>query len=262
MLRPGAVTQGKIDRTRSFWERLIEKPTAAGVNITQEGSAIIAVTDAGNPQEVVRMSQGTGKEQFLGICISDFRRITDFVECESCTIPLVAPFTFQLKWTTPVVAPAATSSFYVTDTLGNTYTDVSPGAPAAAVQFNVSVGGLMTFHLGAAGRTINLIRYTYIPTTLQLDMMFHQRPYTAQGQAALGQTAVAQGYCEVYTTQYVSQDAFTLRGQVYTAASGKFSTTNPGGNTMVAGRVISLPAVGDVFLGVSYNVSPGGANAW
>jgi hypothetical protein len=251
-IHPGALTQHKIDRTRSFWERLLERPLADNYNYSQEGDCIVQKAQAGDNVIVFDRSAGVANEQFVGIAISDYRRITDFVATESTVVPTVAAFTYQLKHTTPTAG-----TFFLQDSAGTVMTDVSPGAPASVNQYSVSAGGLVTFHAAKAGATISLIRYTYTPTVAELNALFYQRPLVAQGQTRLAQVPVATGHCEIFTTQYDTSKTYTLGGRVYTGAAGKF--TNDNTSVAVAGVVISLPSVSDVFLGVTYNTRVPGA---
>jgi hypothetical protein len=250
-IHPGALTQHKIDRTRSFWERLLERPLADNYNYSQEGDCIVQVAQAGDNVAVFDRSAGTANEQFVGCAISDYRRITDFVDIETTVVPSVAAYTFQLKHTTYV----ANSSHFV-DSAGTVMTEVG-GAPASVNQYNISAGGLVTFHAAKAGATISIMRYTYTPTVAELNALFYQRPLVAQGQTRLAQVPVATGHCEIFTTQYDTNDTYTIGGRVYTGASGKFTTDSTA--VAVAGVVISLPSVSDVFLGVTYNTRVPGA---
>lgn len=251
-IHPGALTQNKIDRTRSFWERLLERPLADGYAYSQEGDCIIQKAQAGDNVVVFDRSAGVANEQFVGCAISDYRRITDFVDTESTVVPSVAAYTYQLKHTTPTAG-----TFFLQDSAGTVMTDVSPGAPASVNQYSVSVGGLVTFHAAKAGATISLIRYTYTPTVAELNALFYQRPLVAQGQTRLAQVPVATGHCEIFTTQYDTSKTYAIGARVYTGAAGKFTTDNTA--VAVAGVVISLPSVSDVFLGVTYNTRVPGA---
>jgi hypothetical protein len=251
-IHPGALTQHKIDRTRSFWERLLERPLADGYNYSQEGDCIVQKAQAGDNVVVFDRSAGLANEQFVGCAISDYRRITDFVETETTVVPSVAAFTFQLKHTTPTAG-----TFYLVDSAGTVMSDVSPGAPASVNQYSVSTGGLITFHAAKAGATISLIRYTYTPTVAELNALFYQRPLVAQGQTRLAQVPVATGHCEIFTTQYNTANTYAIGARVYTGADGKFTTDTTA--VQVAGVVISLPSVADVFLGITYNTRVPGA---
>lgn len=250
-LRPGAVTQNKIDFSRSFWDRLIELPLSSATTYSQEGSLMIETTQTGSNERVAAVSGGTAKEKFIGVAISDYRRITDFVNVERCTIPSAAAYTFQLNKTTPT-----SGTYYIEDITvpGTPWTDASPGAPAATTQYSVSAGGLVTFHSSDAGTTVD-IRYTYTPTTVELQSRFHERPVVAQAQTFFSQVAIAVGYCEVYTTMYNTANTWTVGAAVYQGASGKCTTTTTG--VQVIARVLSIPSTTDVFLGIGYNVSPG-----
>ena len=251
-IHPGALTQNKFDRTRTFWDKLIERPLASGYDYVQEGDCIIQLAEAGSNQIVFDQSNGVANEQFVGIAVSDFRRITDFVATESTTVPAAAAYTYQLDHTTPVAG-----TFYLQDAAGTVMTDVSPAAPAAVNQYSVSAGGLITFDSAKANVGIALIRYTFIPTVAELNAMFYQRPQVAQGQALLGQVPVAVGHCEVYTTGYETDKTYTIGARVYTGPNGKFTTTATA--VAVAGTVISLPTTSDVFLGVQYTTRVAGA---
>jgi len=218
----------------------------------QDGDCIIQKAQAGDNVIVFDRSAGVANEQFVGCAISDYRRIEDFVEVEDGVVPSIAAYTFQCKHTTPVAG-----SFYVEDEVGTVLTDVSPGAPAAINEYTVSVGGLITFHSAKAGAVLSVIRYTYTPTVAELNAMFYQRPLVAQGQTRLAQVPAATGHCEIFTTQYDTSKTYALGGRVYTGAAGKFTTNTTA--VAVAGVVISLPTVSDVFLGVTYNTRVPGA---
>lgn len=253
--RPGALTQHKIDRTRSAWDKLIEVPLKSTNSYTQEGDCIVLGSEAGTDYAVYDRSAGTANEHFAGCAISDYRRITDFVKCETTVVPTVAAFTFQLAKTTPTAG-----SFYLVDSAGTVMTDVSPGVPASVNQYSVSTSGLVTFHAAKAGVTISLIRYTYTPTVREMNALFYQRPLVAQGQSLLQQVAIAVGHVQMFTTAYKTSDTFTVGGKVYTGANGKFTTTTT--PVQVAGVVISLPTVSDVYLGVSYATVVPGTLTW
>jgi len=250
-IHPGALTQHKIDRTRSFWGRLIERPLADTNGYTQEGDCIVQEAQAGDNQIVFDRSAGVANEQFIGIAISDYRRVTDFVEVETTTVPSVAAYTFQLKHSTYVA-----SSSYFQDENGTVMTEVG-GAPAAVNEYNISTSGLVTFHASKAGVKIDIMRYTYTPTVTELNALFYQRPLVAQGQSLLGQVPVATGHCEIYTTGYETDKTYAIGARVYTGPAGKFTTTSTA--VQVAGVVVSLPNVNDVFLGVQYTTPVAGA---
>jgi len=254
-IHPGALTQHKIDRSRSFWGRLLERPLADSANYTQEGDCIVQIAQAGDNSIVFDRSAGVANEQFVGCAISDFRRVTDFVETETTVVPSVSPYTFQLKHTTPVAG-----TYFLQDAAGTVMTDVSPGVPAAVNEYSVSAGGLVTFHAAKAGVLISMIRYTYVPTAAELNALFYQRPQVAQGQTRLAQVPVMTGQCEVFTTAYNTANTYAIGGRVYTGADGKFTTDNTA--VMVAGVVISLPSVSDVYLGVAYQTRIPGTLTW
>jgi len=249
------LTQHKIDRTRTFWGKLLALPLKSTNDYTQEGDCMVMTSESGVDMAVYDRSAGAANEKFSGIAISDYRRITDFVNTESCVVPSVAAFTYQLKKTTPVAG-----TFFLQDSAGTVMTDVSPGAPASVNQCSVSTSGLVTVDSAKVGATISLIRYTYLPTVQELNARFYQRPQVAQGQTFLQQVDVAVGQCNVYTTQYVTSDTFTVGCKVYTGAAGKFTTDATA--VMVAGVCISLPSTSDVFLGVAYNTVVPGALTW
>jgi hypothetical protein len=247
-MRPKAVVQGKVDRNRSFYEKLIEYPLASTNNYTQDGDAMIFTVESGINQQVVDRCAGAAYEKFAGVAMSDYRRITDFVDVQEGTVPLAGAYTIQLKKGSNVVA----GTFNIVDSTGAGYTDTSPVAPSAATEYAVDANGVVTFHSGAAGKVVT-IRSTYTPTQVELSSRFPAPAFVQRGQTFLNQVAVAVGHCEIFTTQYETADAWALNEQVYLGASGKFDM-GAGTNRMVVGRVISLPGVGDPYLGVQYNV--------
>ena len=253
-LGPGAVTQHKIDRSRSKWDRLIEFQLAATNSYTQEGETMVQKAETGTDYIVADRSAGSANEQFIGCAISDFRRVSDFVKTENVVVPSVSAFAVQLKKTTPVAG-----TFFVQDSTGTVMTNTSPSAPTATNEYAVSTGGLITFHSSRAGQTM-FVRYTYLPTTAELNALFYQRPQAAQGQSLIQQVPVAQGNCEIYTTAYNTANTYTIGARVYTGASGKFTTSSTA--VQVAGVVVSVPSTTDVYLGVAYNVTVPGTLTW
>jgi hypothetical protein len=251
-LRPGALTQHKFDRTRTFWDKLLPLPLATTNNYTQEGDCMVMTSEAGVDSAVYARSAGTANEHFAGCAVSDYKRITDFVDTTSCVVPSVAAFTYQLPKSTPVAA-----TFYLEDSAGTVMTDASPGAPASVNQYSVSTSGLVTFHAAKAGATISMIRYTYTPTVVESNARFYQRPLVAQGQTFLSQVDVMTGQCQIYTTQYNTANTYAVAARVYTGADGKFTTDATA--VQVAGVVVSLPTTSDVYLGVQFNVVVPGA---
>ena len=93
-----------------------------------------------------------------------------------------------------------------------------------------------------------------------MNALFYQRPLVAQGQSLLQQVAVAVGQVQIFTTAYNTANTFVVGGKAYTGANGKFSTTTT--PVQVAGVVISLPTVSDVYLGVSYAAMVPGVLTW
>lgn len=253
-LRPGAVTQGKIDLTRSVWERLMEYPLAAANTYTQEGSCMIFTTETGNNNEVMDISGGIAKEKFAGLAMSDYRRITDFVAVEATTIPSVAAYTYTCEKASQVTA----ATYYIVDGSGNVYTNDGEGVAPVLTRHYGTASGVITFVAANAGTAIT-VRYTYTPTTTELQSRFHERPVVDQAQTLLSQVSVAVGFCRMYTTMYNTANTWTVGARAYTGASGKFTTDNTA--VQIAARVISIPSTTDVYLGVEYNVNPG-ATQW
>jgi hypothetical protein len=249
------LTQHKIDRTRTFWGKLLAVPLISTNSYTQEGDCMVMTSEAGVDMAVYDRSAGAANEKFSGCAISDYRRITDFVDTDSCVVPTVAAFTYQLRKTTPVAG-----TFFLQDSAGTVMTDVSPGAPAAVNEYSVSTAGLITFHAAKAGATISLIRYTYTPTVTEINARFYQRPQVAQGQTLLSQVDMMVGQCQIFTTQYVTANTYTIGARVYTGAAGKFTTDATA--VQVAGAVISLPSTTDVYLGVAFNTIVPGVLTW
>ena len=247
-LRPGGVPQWRVDRTRSTHQFQREYPLDAASNYTQEGDCAIMTTDTGVSEIVLSQSGGVAKEKFVGVMISDALRVTDLTEVESTVVPGAAPFTFQLSKQVP---SATHISIY--DAAGTKLTLVG-GAPAAINEFSIS-GRTVTFHAAKANAVIPIIRYMYTPTVIELQAMMHQRPQVLAGQSFINQVAIWCGICRIFTMSYLQEDDFTLTGAVYTGAGGKFTTTNT--SVQVAGVCVSVPSVGDPFLGVEYNVTPG-----
>ena len=252
-IRPDAVPQGKIDRARSFWEKLVPAPLKSTNDYTQDGDVMIWTSETGINYQVADRSSGSANEKFAGVAMSDARRITTFVNIEQKTIPAAGSYVIQLAKTQGI------SNTTVSCILTVAGTELFYGA-ATSGRFTCTTGGLLTFHSDQAGLAVT-IRYSYTLTVVELDAKFPQASYAQRGQAQLNQASVAVGYCEIYTTQYntgcgndnVGSSGWALNDAVYTGASGLF-TTNA---TAVAkvGRVISLPSVGDPFLGVAYQSS-------
>lgn len=247
---------GKLDLTRSFWDKLVQVPLHSSASYTQEGSCLIQTTETGLSYAVANISAGAAKEKFMGIALSDSLRLTDYVHTQSSTVPSVAPFTVTLEKTT-----ATAGSYFIQDSTGSVYTDVSPGAPAGATQYSVS-GTTVTFHSGATGKSV-VIRFTYTPTIVEVESRWHASPLSLDAMDRIGQVEVAIGFCRVYTTHYDSSRTFTVGGAVYTGGAscspacgpGKFTTATTA--VQVAGVCVQVPSASDIFLGVEYNVSPG-----
>ena len=246
-VQPGAVTQHKIDRARSQWEYAKEYPLHDTNNWGQEGECMVLTSQTGVSQGVVARSAGAANEKFLGVSISDYRRISTFVEVESLNVPPGSPYQVALKYGSQLTL----LSVYVEDAAGLVLTE-SVGAPGAT-EFQITVPNII-FNVARAGETFT-VRYTYSPTTQQLTNFFYQRPLSFQGQDALDVVTIAQGDTVVYTSAYNTQNTFAIGGRAYTGASGLFTTDATA--VMVAGIVVSLPTVNDVYLGVHYNVGTG-----
>ena len=254
-LYPEAVVQGKIDRSRSYFDKIIEYPLISTNTYTQDGQAMISTSEAGVSYEVANVSGGTpSTEKFIGFAVSDFRRITDFVNIETGTIPASpGPYTIQLKKTVGVVIDS------VMVTVTATGADYKRDSTASATtRYSATTGGLLTFH--SDDKTVGVtIRYLYAITATELAARFPGTAAVQNAQTLLSQVAIATGNCKVYTTNYDTglgsklaggDTAWTIGVGVYTAAAGKVTTATGG---MLFGRVVSLPSVGDPYLGIAYN---------
>lgn len=243
-LRPSATVRGKIDFNRSYFERKVDYPLKTTNNYTQDGDVMIFTSETGGTEQVVDRSAGSANEQFAGVALSDFRRITDFVNLEQRTVPSATAFTIQAVKSSGVANP------YVYDvTSGAALTE---GNPANDNEYSMSATGLFTFKEGTQAGHVVILRYTYTPDIVELNGRFPAPAYIMQAQRLLAQVCVGVGFCKVFTTQYDTSKAYTLRAPVYTGASGKFTTTTT--PVCKAGRVCSLPSVGDPYLGVEYNI--------
>ncbi len=254
-LLPVACVKSKVDQTRSRfeWKRQFEvSPTA---NILEEGSVLRRVANAAGTSEVVELCTSAGAGQLVaGISLQSSISAVSFTEVEERVVPTAAPYTIQLKHYNPidVGAGVAEATAWDSDAGPAAYlTVIAPGVPAATQVAINTAGGLATFNAAEAGHRVKFI-YRYTMTTIERDEMLRQSHINRGAESQFGLMLVGYGNCWVYTSEYDASQQYTVGDQLTTGDNGLFSK---GGATNF-GRVFSVPAPGDPYLGVEYTSLP------
>ena len=143
-------------------------------------------------------------------------------------------------------AHANVSSVIVENLAGGDYTE---GAGDDYV-LNTTNGTITTTASGTttvtAGETV-YVTYTYEMTTAdkeQAGVNFFNSNDDTQGSNKI---TMLQGGWRVYTDQFETDQNYTMNGQLYVSANGKFTSQ---ALTYKFGRVVSLPTASDPFIGV------------
>jgi len=233
------VDLGTWDRTRSFFNQILEKTVSTGLTVSEEGMCLIRVAE--NGQERVQESNAGGGEVWMGVSLMDNSSIATWPLAENATVPAApGPYTYSVQRTNLVAA-----SMRVYDVTGAVNMTVGAGLN----QFTfVAATGVVTFNVGNAGDSV-IVYYRYNMTVAERNARFQERNVNNGAGAAFGMVGVGVGPGEIYTSEYDTSQNYDALPVVATGANGQFTIT--GGAGTDCGRAIKAPTPEDPFLGVS-----------
>lgn len=236
-----------IDVSRSSITISSEYPVLSTVTANiEEGAALILVPQTGNPQNAVKLSDGSSSaEIFVGLAWQAYTLPTVMTQVDTVVVPSASPYTATLSYTPNSASTLTSASGSVTGAL--TYT--SP--PNSTGQYAIS-GTTITFNSAQAGETVT-VYYQYNLTVAQAQSLvgngFAGSVSAMQFLQSIG--VVRNGL--IYTNFYNPAYDFTAANLVLKAlANGLIGTTvgSPTGATMTGAWVYAYPNGDYPYLGV------------
>jgi hypothetical protein len=260
-LLPDASVKSKWDLTRSEFQVVRDYEIAAGVNVTEEGTVL--VREAGpSGTEVVRPSPGAATTEIpLGVALHSYITADTFTATVSRTIPTVAPLTVDVGRTNIVDVGGTIAEALGVASGSGALTTITPGVPASGQMSLVLTTGIATFHADEAGQTV-VITFRWNLTVTEAREILRQSHVNRGFSGANGaehqfnRIQVGVGRCVVYTTMFDAGATWVVDGAggdvPVLEAGGIFSTNTRNGTGTPFGRVVSVPTVGDPYLGIEY----------
>lgn len=263
-LLPGASVKTKYDFTRCRFEWKRQFQVASTANILEEGSVLVRKADPVTGEEVVDLGYAgalAAGDAFCGIALISRITADTFTIVERVTIPSVAGVvTVQLGHANLVgsklLTPTLSSEAYATDVAGVITFVQQDAAPAATGQFNVNpASGVASFWGTTDGGTVVDMTYRWNLTAIERDALLRQSHVNRGAEDQFGLMTVGFGNCWIYTTMYDAEYTYSVGDPIYMADNGLFTSDDDGGASVAVARCISVPSVGDPYLGVEY-ISP------
>ncbi len=256
-LLPGASVKTKYDFTRCRFEWKRQFQVDSTTNIVEEGSVLSRMSCPVTGEEVVRLASaalpGTN-ERPCGIALISRISADTFTIVERVTVPAAAPLTVQLAHSniaeSTVLATAAEA--HGVDQAGTPVASIVPGAPGGDEVSIDLVSGVATFNVSQAGMWVDMT-YKWNLTAIERDAILRQSHINRGAEDQFGLMTVGYGNCWIYTTMFDAYGTYVVGQQVYTGDNGLFTDDVTVGSEF--GTVISVPSVGDPYLGVEY-ISP------
>ncbi len=263
-LLPNASVKSKWDMTRSRFEWKRQFEVSPTTNIVEEASMLTRLPGpAGN--EVVQMGHSgamAAGETACGVALISRISAYTFTDVRASTVPAISvppvPLQIQLPHSNLTVTAPATAEAYVYDLTAaaalTVVAHIAVPAPAATQVDIDPVTGLMTFNNAEAEHDLQ-ITYRWNLTAVERDLILRQSHVNRGAEDQFGLMTVGFGNCVIFTSMYLTSDAYTVGAQLYLNDNGLVSVTDVGGASLAFGRVISVPAPGDPYLGFEY-ISP------
>ena len=220
-----------LDISRLQYTNIIELALDASVDPTESGLAMVRGADPlGN--EVMKLSAGTGGDQFVGFL---------YLDKHASTIGTRCGYTLQVPSTSPltVVLP---------DTTSITNLVFSNAAGAVAGADITVVGNQVTFSAPHAGETVTA-SYNYLLTPMQQAALGISPIPSAS--AFIRKAAIFRGLTRLHVNNFKADDTYTV-GTAVKLLSGGF-VGGASGSGLQCGVCITVPTAADPFLGIEYN---------
>ena len=217
-----------------------ERKLAAGTTNVREGQALVA--DFENGELVVKPSAGSNNEKFVGVAVSSVTSVT------TATVR------------TTVSSDSSDNIVLDHAPVANTFRIAKASAPATALTSVANVAAVdantkynltdKTVHVNESS-TSYILSYRYTLSTLEsLSLQGDVEPGTPVSNSTGTVGVIMSG--EVYTDEWVTTVNWLNTSAVYTAASGRFSTTAVTGQSSL-GLITHLPDSDSGLLGFQFS---------
>lgn len=224
-----------FDKTRIL--ESVEVPVQTGFTVTAEGQALVS-DFTGGVFGVKPSAAPAG--QYYGASIAQQLTLLYLPMIESVVTPTLVgpPVTLSI---TLARTPTGNIRFYNETTSTAITVDVTPAAPAAANEYNLTGNVLTLFYAGnGAGKTLTL-QYRYSPTTVEAMTVQGDIPPGGAANLTLGTMGVIRKG-RIATTEFDTSVDWTVAAPVLTVGANGLYTI--GGATVVPNAVIiELPGV-------------------
>lgn len=217
----------------------VERRLASGTTGVREGQALVA--DYENGELVVKPSNATNNEVFVGVAVSAITQIKSRTKVEVLT-------TGTNKKVTLAETPTA-STLRIQEGTTHIGTSVSSVAGVdAAAKYNID-GKEVSLH---KQNTAYTFYYRYTPTVLQvLNLQGDVDPGTAVSDVTETIGVITSGV--VFTDEWITTVAWTGSSKLYTGAGGRFTTTATTGQSGL-GIITKVPDTETGLLGFMFTV--------
>jgi len=229
-----------IDKSRCRMRETQEIPVVTGVTIGAEGVPMVSVLEDGI--EKVKPSVGSGTEKFAGFSFGELYSPLS----KSCVFSAVVPATGSAVITLPKQNLLATQICVKDLSSGVTLTE---GDPGNSNEYSVvDTTGVVTFHTGQAGHTIQAI-FRYAPTAAELLLEDNLPNITLTGSELISQIGVIlKG--TVFTDQYDASKDWAAATSVKLGAG--ILTNQTGAGATLTCTIVALPSTISPYLGLRF----------
>lgn len=238
-----------LDLQRCIFTRVDEANIASGSTVSAEGRILVAALGTDGEEYLTESAGISSSEKFAGISYNTALTPTRYPNVETGTIPAAVAYNIQLVKTN-LVAPQIRVYASITGELVN-YTSTDPTVPIAG-RFCVNyTTGLVYFNAAQKSETV-VIYYQYSPTTLEATTRFWQAGINVNSAGVFNQIGVIKAPCIVYTSEYDAAINWATNVTIKTGATGRFEGTGGSGYPLATARVVHVPDVDNVFLGIEF----------
>jgi hypothetical protein len=236
-----------LDLQRCIFTRVDEGLVASGSTVSAEGRILVAALGTDGEEYLTESAATT--EKFAGISYNTALTPTRYPNVETGTIPALSPYTIQLVKTN-LVSGQIRIYASTTGELSND-TAVHPTTPDAG-KFSVNyTTGLVYFNAAQTAEDV-IIYYQYSPTTLEVQGRFWSAGINVNSGGIFNQIGVIKAPCIIYTTEYDASVVWATTASIKTGATGRFEGAGGGGTVLATARVVHVPDVDNVYLGIEF----------
>ncbi len=229
-----------LDLAKCIIKQASTRKVAETVSVLEEGVPLVRVIEDGIMK--VQPCTGVADEIFIGFSQNRHTAPSEAPIVEEFTIPGTSPYTLQTSKVPLTFATA--SAFYIDDVAA---TIITTGTPTTGQVLVTATGGL-TFATADAGKAVRVV-YRYALSQAEAAYLFgNDIPFVRHPMVET--TVVEVGV--VFTDRYDPADDWASADKAYLGADGLLTTDDTTGT--FAGMVYAIPAVGNGFLGIEWNL--------